>query len=138
MHPKFKVGGHSDGSAIPVLSFTVADDLLGGFLERRVRAWEEKFGSGGVLHEVRWIRIDPDLEDDPEREPQESRRLREAALKQAQELAAELRERIEDGEDFGVLARRHSVASITSAEGGLLSGVFDLRQQAKAVDHFHL
>ncbi len=96
-----------------------------------VRAWEEKFGSGGVLHEVRWIRIDPDLEDDPEREPQESRRLREAALKQAQELAAELRKRIGDGEDFATLVEEYSDDDSTRLSGGRPDARFRLGRLAE-------
>jgi len=99
-----------------------------------VRAeWERRHGPDGYARSVRWILLTP---------PQPPDELGAAGLQEWLDevldslhlRASELRRRVvEDGEDFGVLARRHSTDPGTRAEGGLIPGVFDPRQQSKAI-----
>ena len=48
--------------------------------------------------------------------------------------AKKLRERVvEGGEDFGTLARRHSIDSTTRLKGGRIPGIFPLREQPAVI-----
>lgn len=83
------------------------------------RAWEARHGPGGVLRELRWIRLDPEpLPPDPERGPEETARLAAAALERERALARDLRARLLAGEDFATLARQHSDDEATRLAGG--------------------
>jgi len=67
------------------------------------RAWEQRYGVDGKTFELRWIRIDAASEDE---------------LEAAQREAAELKRRLETGEDFATLAELHSDDAATRARGG--------------------
>ncbi len=95
-------------------------------------AWVEEYGPGGILHELRWLRIDSELPAiTDERTPEETQRLLREALLEAQEKASALRQRIEDGEDFATLAEKHSDDPVTRSNGGRPAPSFRIRHLAE-------
>jgi hypothetical protein len=100
---------------------TITDDVV-----RQV--WIHRYGIDGVELQVRLIRIDavaPDVP--PDTPPEEVRRLGEEALEAAQKSAADLAQRVRDGEDFAALAKRFSTDAATRANGGELPAGADIR-----------
>ena len=91
-------------------------------------AWERQYGPGGKSLELRVIRIDPVAPDpDPEASPEEMQRRSEAAIAAARSQAAQIVERIAEGEDFATLARRFSGDTETRDQGGRLPQGFNHR-----------
>lgn len=83
------------------------------------QVWEQRFGPGGRQLDVRYLRLDPDLDDvPPETPPEEWERLRQEAIAASIERAEDIVQRVEDGEDFGALARRFSTDEMTRTSGG--------------------
>jgi len=101
--------------------------------EELVAEWEERHGPNGYARTVRWILLTPPQPPD-ELESGGVQEWLDEQLDALHPQALELRRRaVEGGEDFGVLARRHSADPSTRAEGGLLSGIFDPRQQPEVI-----
>ena len=98
------------------------------------RGWEEEYGPGGVRHEIRWLRIAPELasaEDGEAPGSAELEKLVAEALAAAEREAAELRERIENGEDFATLVEKYSDDVYTRPRGGRPQDDFRIRQLAE-------
>jgi len=99
------------------------------------RSWEEEYGPGGVRHEIRWLRLDPELEPVQDGETPSSEELEKLvaeALLAAERKAAELRKRLENGEDFATLVEKHSDDALTRPRGGRPEAGFRIRQLAEA------
>ena len=131
------LSGWRRGASIRALHDLRAEALF--FAQREVSddevhaEWEERYGEGGVARTVRIISLAPS----PPKEQLDQDELEEWLTREINALeqkARELRERVvEGGEDFGVLARRHSRDAATRLEGGRVPGLFMLRQQPAAI-----
>ncbi|MEM7310064.1 MAG: peptidylprolyl isomerase [Planctomycetota bacterium] len=94
--------------------------------ERLRSEWETRYGPGGVSLRLRMILIDPVAPEIPsEATPEEARRLSEEAIEAARAKAADVAQRVEDGEDFASLAKRFSSDESTGENGGELPQGFD-------------
>ncbi|QDU68954.1 peptidylprolyl isomerase [Engelhardtia mirabilis] len=89
--------------------------------------WANRYGIDGISVAARLIaksfEMPERLEDEPERTY--NMRILEAARPDYDELV-ELGLRVEDGEDFGALARQYSEDSESAALGGMVPGGFDI------------
>lgn len=90
------------------------------------QAFEREYGPGGRTRRVRWIACGvkaPSVQ--PGTSQEEFERALEAARQEALERIVPLHERIENGEDFATLARKHSDDPETNSKGGLPDGTYD-------------
>ena len=88
-------------------------------------AWLERYGEDGRTVRARMIMLRPEppeeLRDATEEEAQ---KIVQRELEAARQQALDLRSRIEDGEDFGALARQFSGDPETAARGGRMEDRF--------------
>jgi hypothetical protein len=89
--------------------------------------WLEQYGPDGVLLEARFIaREFPLPEPEPQEEPAAYNLRVEEAAQPAVAYLRDLSSRVDDGEDFGRLARQHSQDPLSAVLGGAIPGGFDL------------
>ena len=100
-----------------------------------VRAeWERVYGPGGRSVRLRWIRLDAELpEHDPARTAEQDDALLRAAMQRLRSQAADLRRRLDAGEDFATLAERESDDPVTRLRGGEPDGPLDLKDLPDAL-----